>query len=42
MKKAISLALALAMSLSLVACGGSGDASKPAESTPAASSGAAF
>ena len=41
MKKAISLALALAMSLSLVACGGSGDASKPAESTPAASSGAA-
>ena len=34
-KRISALALALAMSLSLVACGGSGDASKPAASTPA-------
>ncbi len=37
MKKFLSLTLALAMALSLVACGGSGDASKPAASSPAAS-----
>ena len=37
MKKFLSLTLALAMTLSLVACGGSGDASKPADSSAAAS-----
>ena len=36
-KKIFALVLAAAMSLSLVACGGSGDASKPADKSPATS-----
>lgn len=38
MKKFLSMTLALAMALSLVACGGSGDASTPAASSGASSS----
>ena len=37
MKKYLALVLAAAMSLSLVACGGSGDASKPADKAPTTS-----